>query len=133
METEDSRQLVLDYLHAQASGDRSKVAELLADDLHWRPPQGGEVGDQRGRDQVLATMAELGPRFFDLASMQVEVKWIVAEGDMVIVRQRATGKAANRRDYDNEYVWVYVCRDGRIAEIEEHVDSKRFHDIVLAE
>ena len=63
--------------------------------------------------------------------MKVEVKWIIAEGDKVVIRQSATAKAANGNDYENEYVWVYIVRDGRIAEIEEHVDSKRFADIVL--
>ena len=47
------------------------------------------------------------------------------------MRNSSTAKAANGRDYSNEYIWVYVVRDGRIALIEEHVDTKRFSDIVL--
>lgn len=133
MDTEANRQLVLDYLAAQGRGDGEKMAALLADDLEWRPPKGIDMGQPKGRDAVLQTMAEAGARFFDLATMKVEVKWIVAEGDKVVIRQSATAKAANGRDYENEYVWVYICRDGRIAEIEEHVDSKRFADIVLAD
>ena len=39
-------------------------------------------------------------------------------------------KAANGRDYSNEYVWVYICANGKIVEIEEHTDSLRFHEIV---
>ena len=88
-------------------------------------------GRRTGRDAVLNTMAEVGPKFFDLSTLKVEIKWIIAEGDKVVVRQRATGKATNGRDYDNEYVWVYICRDGQIAEIEEHVDSQKFKEIVL--
>ena len=138
MTSDESRQLVLDYLRAQGSGDTEKAAACLADDVEWRPPRGADLdglveGAFRGRKHVLSSMAEIGPRYFDLSTMKVDVRWIVAEGDKVVVRTRATAKATNGRDYENEYVWVYFCRDGRIAEIEEHVDSKRFHDIVIAD
>ncbi|MEM9175417.1 MAG: nuclear transport factor 2 family protein [Myxococcota bacterium] len=131
MDAETSKQIVLDYLAAQGRGDGEKMAALLADDVQWRPPLGVPIGQPTGRETVMRTMAEAGAKFFDLSTMQVEIKWIVAEGDKVVIRQSATAKATNGRDYANEYVWVYIVRDGRIAEIEEHVDSKRFADIVL--
>ena len=131
MDGETSKKVVLDYLSAQGRGDGETVAALLADDVQWRPPKGIPIGQPTGRDTVLQTMAEAGTKFFDLSTMKVEVKWIIAEGDKVVIRQSATAKAANGNDYENEYVWVYIVRDGRIAEIEEHVDSKRFADIVL--
>ncbi len=131
MDGEASKQVVLDYLAAQGRGDGEKMASLLADDVQWRPPKGIPLGQPTGREAVLQTMAEAGAKFFDLSTMKVDVQWIIAEGDKVVIRQSATAKAANGRDYENEYVWVYIVRDGRIAEIEEHVDSKRFADIVL--
>ncbi|MBB82624.1 MAG: nuclear transport factor 2 family protein [Myxococcota bacterium] len=131
MDGETSKKVVLDYLSAQGRGDGETMAALLADDVQWRPPRGVPIGQPTGRDTVLQTMAEAGAKFFDLSTMKVEVKWIIAEGDKVVIRQSATAKAANGNDYENEYVWVYIVRDGRIAEIEEHVDSKRFADIVL--
>ena len=131
MDGETSKKVVLDYLSAQGRGDGETMAALLADDVQWRPPRGVPIGQPTGRDTVLQTMAEAGAKFFDLSTMKVEVKWIIAEGDKVVIRQSATAKAANGNDYENEYVWVYIVRDDRIAEIEEHVDSKRFADIVL--
>jgi ketosteroid isomerase-like protein len=131
METETTRKLVLEYLSAQGRGDGDTIARLLSDDVEWRPPQSGGLGMPKGRDAVLKTMAEAGPKYFDLSTMKVEIKWIVAEGDKVVVRQSATAKATNGRDYANEYIWVYTCKDGQITEIEEHVDSQRFKEIVL--
>jgi ketosteroid isomerase-like protein len=131
MDTETSRKIVLDYLAAQGRGDGEAMATLLADDVVWRPPQSAGFGTPTGRDVVLSTMAEAGPKFFDLSTMKIEVKWVLAEGDKVVIRQSATAKATNGRDYDNEYVWVYTCKDGQISEIEEHVDSQKFKEIVL--
>lgn len=133
MDGAESKQVVMAYLAAQGSGDGEKMASLLADDVEWRPPAAAGLGQPKGREAVLGAMAEAGARFFDLSTMQVEVRWIIAEGDKVAIRQRATAKAANGRDYDNEYLWVYFVRDGQIVEIEEHVDSQRFSEIVLAD
>lgn len=131
MQTEDSRQIVLDYLGAQGAGDGDTITKLLDENVRWTPPAAAGLGTPTGRDAVLQAMAEAGQKFFDLTTMKVDVKWIVAEGDKVVVRQSATARAANGRDYSNEYVWVYLCRDGRIVEIEEHTDSQRFKEIVL--
>jgi len=131
MQTEASRKLVLDYLNAQGQGDGAKMVALLDENVVWRPPVAAGLGTPTGREAVLATMAEAGSKFFDLSTMKVDVRWIVAEGDKVVIRQHATARAANGRPYENEYVWVYVCRDGKIVEIEEHTDSQRFKQTVL--
>lgn len=130
METEASRQLVLDYFAAQGAGDQAKIEEILDENVVWRPPASAGFGAPKGRNEVLAVMAEAGQKFFDLSTMKADVKWIVAEGDKVVVRQHAAAKAANGKHYENEYVWIYVCRDGKIVEIEEHTDSQRFEEIV---
>jgi len=132
MDTESSRKLVLDYLAAQGAGDGAKMTALLDENVCWTPPAGAGLGAPKGRNNVLQTMAEAGAKFFDLSTMKADVKWIVAEGDKVIIRMHNEAKAANGRDYSNEYVWVYICKDGKIVEIEEHTDSQRFKEIVLS-
>ncbi len=132
MKTEATRKLVNDYLSAQGSGDGAKIVELLDENVCWTPPAAAGLGAPRGRDNVLQAMAEAGAKYFDLSSMKVEVKWMVAEGDKVVIRQHVDAKTANGKDYSNEYVWVYICKDGKIVEIEEHTDSQRFAEIVLS-
>jgi ketosteroid isomerase-like protein len=132
METEASRKLVLDYLAAQGRGDGAKMTELLDEKVQWRPPAAAGLGAPNGRNAVLQAMGEAGAKFFDLSTMKSETKWVVADGDKVIVRQHNEAKAANGKPYSNEYVWVYVCRDGKIVEIEEHTDSQRFKEVVLS-
>ena len=131
MDTEASRKLILDYYAAQESGDPEAVRALLSEDLEWIPPQSAPFEPTRGRDQVLTVMAEAGAQLFDTATMVSSVRKIVADGDTVIVLSSMQCKAANGRDYDNRYVWVFVCEDGRIARMEEHVDTLRFQRIVL--
>jgi ketosteroid isomerase-like protein len=132
METEASRKLVLDYLAAQGRGDGATMAALLDEKVQWRPPAAAGLGQPTGRNEVLGAMGAAGVKFFDLSTMKSETKWIVADGDKVVVRQRNEAKATNGKPYSNEYVWVYVCRGGKIVEIEEHTDSQRFKEIVLS-
>ncbi len=132
METESSRQLVLDYYRALESGDPADIERVLADDVVWSPPSSAPIdGPFSGRDTVLKAMRESGARFFDLASFKVETHKIVADGDTVVVLQSLVGKAANGRDYSNEYVWVFTCAGGKIVRMDEHNDSLRFHRIVM--
>jgi len=132
MDTESSRQLVLDYYQALGSGNPADIERVLADDVEWRAPRSSPIDDvYRGRDTVVKAMGESGARFFDLPSLKVDTHKIVADGDTVVVLQTITGKAVNGRDYSNEYVWVFTCADGKIVRMDEHNDSLRFHQIVM--
>ncbi len=129
METEASRQLVLDYY--EALGDPARLAQILADDVEWTTPATAPVPGAHGRDAVLKMMGEAGGRFFDMTTMKAETRGLVADGDTVVVLQRMSCVATNGRDYSNEYVWVFKCADGRIVRMEEHLDTARFRQIVL--
>jgi ketosteroid isomerase-like protein len=133
LETETSRQLVRDYYAALRSGDPGALAKVLADDLEWMPPRSAphEERPYRGRERVLAAMRESGARAFDLSTARTETRKVVADGDTVVVLQSLRCKARNGRDYSNEYVWVFTCAGGKIARIEEHVDTLRFQRIVI--
>ena len=134
MDTESSRQLVLDFYQAWDSGKPADIERVLAEDVEWRPPQSAPIEDvYKGREAVLKALNESGALFFDLPSLKVERQEIVADGDTVVVLQSLTGKALNGRDYSNEYVWVFHCADGKIVRIDEHNDSLRFHQIAIAE
>ena len=132
METEASRKVVIDYLAAQAAGDRKRLTELLDENVRWCPP--GDVagiGKPQGRENVLSALAEAGARFFDLGTMRVDVQWMIAEGNKVVVRTQNQVVASNGRDYRNEYVWVYTCANGKIVDMEEHTDTQLFKQVVL--
>ena len=102
METEASRQLVLDYY--EALGDPARLAQVLADDVEWTTPASAPVPGAQGRDAVLKMMREAGGRFFDMTTMKAETRGLVADGDTVVALQRMNCVATNGRDYPNEYV-----------------------------
>ena len=62
---------------------------------------------------------------FDLSKpFAIEIRRMVADGDVAVVQQRLTGTAkATGAAYDNQYCWVYTVRDGRIVDMEEYADT----------
>jgi ketosteroid isomerase-like protein len=126
MSTEQTRQLIEDYYAALTKGDKARLLELLAPDCVFQPPasapstvvKGAEaIADALGRTLVRTT--------FDVSQpVTLDVHRKIVDGDFAVVQQRvrATAKATGK-PYDNEYCWVYHCKDGRIARMEEYADT----------
>ncbi len=131
MQTEQSRQLVLDYLAAQGRGDAEKMIALLDPAAEFVVPTSVGLFPPKGAAGVVKFMIEVAPKYFDMSTVQADVLKIVADGDTVVIRLHTEVKALNGRDYSNQVVYIYTCEDEKIIRIEEHMDSLRFKEIVL--
>jgi ketosteroid isomerase-like protein len=126
VETEDTRRLIEEYYATLPTGDRDKLASLFSDDVEWYPPESAPIGPFKGREAVTA---ELGgdtlKRLFQMRTFRLTVHKIVADGDTAVVQQAISASTREGKQYDNEYCWVYTCRDGRIARIVEYADTRK--------
>jgi ketosteroid isomerase-like protein len=131
MNTEQTRSLIARYYEALTTGDLKTVKDCLADDVVWQLPQSVTTVPSDENRQVFGeeVAAELGGRTvknnFDLSKpFNLEIRNIIVDGEMAVVQQRllATAKATGS-DYDNQYCWVYTCRDGKIVCMEEYADT----------
>lgn len=126
METEATRSLIEMYYNALTSGDRDTVAELVDEDCVWLPPVSAGIGPVEGGKEVVAELTgNVLKRTFDLSKpFNLEVRSMIVDGDKAVVQQRLTATAkATGADYDNQYCWVYTCRDGKIVHMEEYADT----------
>ena len=82
------------------------------------------IGPFHGRE---ATVAALGGgaigKILDVATIERTVHRIVADGDTAVVLQGLAASTVQGGDYRNEYVWVYTCRDGKVARLDEFADT----------
>ena len=126
METEDTRRLIEDYYATLPTGDREKLASLLSEDVEWYPPESAPIGPFKGREAVTAELAGDAPKkLFQMRTFRLTVRRIVADGDTAVVQQAVSATTRAGTQYDNEYCWVYTCRDGRIARIVEYADTHK--------
>jgi len=131
MQTEDTRRLVEEFYDALRSGDRTRVASLLTEDVQWVPPESAPIGPVQGREAVAAELGGDTPRrMFRMRTFQLTVHAILADGDRAVVQQSISAETRAGKQYDNEYCWVYTFRDGRIAHMMEYADTRKAASIL---
>ncbi len=126
METSETRALIESYYEALTSGDRDGVAALVADECRWVPPVSAPFEPVEGGEAVVAELTgAMVKRTFDISKpFALEIRSIMVDGDRAVVQQRLTATAkATGNAYDNQYCWVYTCRDAKIVLMEEYVDT----------
>ena len=124
MDTAATRSLVQEFLTVRAAGDADAIAALLTDDAVWAMPSSLRPDPFSGRDAVAKALAGgVSGTMFDPATIRRDVHKMIVEGDTAVVLQRLQAVTRQGKDYGNEYCWVYTCRDGKIARLDEHADT----------
>jgi uncharacterized protein len=124
METDSTRSLVQRLLEARSANDAGAIAELLTDDAMWKLPPSSTLGPFSGRDVVAKALAGgVSGSLFDPATIRRDVHKMVVERDTAVVLQQLSATTRQGKEYVNEYCWVYTCRDGRIARLDEYADT----------
>ena len=124
METEQTRQLIENYYAAAAVGDRDKLAAMLTEDVEWRPAETVPAKPLHGRRVVSSVVSGKGrENMFDMDTFKLTVHKKLVDGDTAVVQQAISAMTHAGNQYNNEYCWIYICRDGQIASIVEYVDT----------
>lgn len=123
-DTESTRSLVRQLLDARSAGDVDAIAAVLADDAVWVLPSSSSFGPFEGREVVAKALGGgVSGTLFDQNTVRRDVRKIVVEGDTAVVQLRLSATTFKATEYINEYCWVYTCRDGKIARLEEYADT----------
>jgi uncharacterized protein len=126
MSTEATRSTVEAFYAALTSGNREGTRALLSDDCVWVPPATAPFDTMKGGDDIAAELGgRVVKRTFDTSKpFALDVRRILADGDVAVVQQRLTATAkATGQHYDNQYCWVYTVQDGKIVHMEEYADT----------
>src|ERR1700761_5033905 len=124
--TEETRTVVQDYYAALGKGDRARLKELLAPDAVLIPPPSSTNPRRENADEIINMLCggSLKDTFDFSKPFHLEIRRMVADGDVAVVQQHLTATAkATGNAYDNQYCWIYEVRDGRIASMEEYADT----------
>ena len=126
MDTEATRALVKRFVEGWLAFDYDTVFELLAEDAEAHYAKSLPVQPVVGREAVArALTGDTAAKFIDTTTRTLTVRHIIADGDLAAVVQRVEATTLEGRPYENDYCWVYTCRDGKVAHLEAHVDTLR--------
>ncbi len=115
------------YFVAVAESDRGTLAGIFAPDLRWRVPRGAippYAGLHEGAEKIIDMMLGAVSGAFVAGSQKTEILNLVFGEDLAIAETEMRATSPTGEQYRNDYVFCFEFRDGRIAEIREHVDTR---------
>jgi uncharacterized protein len=139
MPTPDENKAIVGQFLANGVSSDASIA-MVTDDFRWVGPRSMEFLFEGGH--ALEGGASLkGLPYLDKALYKgyhagdgdnSNVHFMIAEGDIVIMEFDAKFTGWDGEAYHNYYCLVFVLRDGKIAEVREHADTKYVWDTLLA-
>jgi len=113
-----------------AKGNGRLLLDALADDVRWTII--GQTAWSRTYEGKRAVLDDLlRPLAKQLGGRNVvSAERFVADNDVVVVEGRNHSVTTSGRDYPNRYCWVFVMRDGKIAEITEYTDTQLISEVL---
>lgn len=126
MDTQHNKALARRFFEGLHRADRAALLALVQPDLTWVVPKSAVepyAGTHDGAEHIVALMLDAVARAFEPGSAHHELLLCLAEGDTVVAETRMTARRPDGAEYDNHYVFIFECRDGRIGQIREHVDT----------
>jgi ketosteroid isomerase-like protein len=118
-DTEQNKQVVLEFLDAFTTFDPAVYERYLTDDpVYW-------VGmtKHEGREGF-GTVAHFGRTLYPNGQKSRVIHHIVAEGDVVAVLMTITAITNAGKDYENTYAVHFELEDGKIASQVEIMDFR---------
>jgi ketosteroid isomerase-like protein len=109
---------------------------VLMEDAVWHLPPTAEIPGVkdsrvvRGREAIQAIQRRAG-EIYDVATIEVEIRNLLADGDWVVLQYLMRCRAANGNPYEQEYVFLFEIHDGRIATIWDYYDTLQVSRLVL--
>jgi uncharacterized protein len=109
---------------------------LLAEDAVWNLPLTAEIPGLedsrvvRGPEAIHAIQRRAG-EIYDVATIQVEIRNLLADGAWVVLQYLMRCRAANGNPYEQEYLFLFEIHDGRIATIWDYYDTLQVSRLVL--
>ncbi len=121
-----NERLVRAYFDAVAAIDPSAFVPIMTPDakLRFSGGNGAETALVRDVQSVMNEMKDIG-KIYDVGfGIRPEILNFVMQDNKVAVEVTIRGRAArDGRPYHNLYAFFFWIRDGKIAEVHEHLDS----------
>jgi len=123
---EANKAVVRRYFKAIEEADYDTIEKLLADEVRfWLPPSVPDGVEFQGRPDIMRNIRESIAGLYDVrVGLHPEIQHLTAEDDRVAAELVIRGRSkASHEDYENHYHFLFVIRDGKIAEFHEHLDT----------
>ena len=133
MSAEQNKELVTKTWRAFISGDLDGALANMSDEISWVIPGNlpNVSGLKRGKDAIRSFGKNAQAAF--PAGLKSEIHKVHATDDNTVVLELTNqGKAANGKDYRNEYCFIFEVENGKVRRIREYVDLLTVKETLLS-
>jgi uncharacterized protein len=133
MTAEQNKELVTKTWRAFISGDLDTALANMSDEISWVIPGNlpNVSGLKRGKDAIRTFGKGVGVAFPKGLNSEIH-KVHATDDNTVILELTNQGKAANGKDYRNEYCFIFEVENGKIRRVREYVDLLTVKETLLA-
>jgi ketosteroid isomerase-like protein len=124
------KQIVAEFFAQASAGNLEGVMALLTDDASWRLAGKPELSPTAGtydKPRIRRLLERMRSQLKE--PLKMTVVGCTAEGDRAAVEVVSSGDLRNGREYRQEYHFVMIFRDGRIAVIREYFDTQHAYEV----
>ena len=125
-----NKQLVRDFFASMGRGDVAALTAAYADNGCLMTMGRTLISGTFTRAQIQAAAAQIYAVFPQGISFTIDA--MTAEGERVAVEAHSEGRHVSGALYSNEYHFLFVFRDGKLALLKEYMDTERVTDILCA-
>lgn len=115
------------FFLALSRGRFDELAERLEDDVVLEFPGSRFGGRFEGKRKVLVFLKQ-NQRLFR-GGLRFDIGWAGVSDDRAIAQWTNEGATRSGEPYTNRGATVFTIRDGRIARIEDYLDTERVRDL----
>ncbi len=123
MSAMDSAAVVAEFFKDMGTGGLAAAKRHTAPGFTWWAAGAGEIQDQ------LDAIGKLLDANLE-APMTMTIHGVTAQGDRVAVEAESYGKLKNGSVYNNKYHFLFILKDGKIAQVKEYNDTKHAGEVL---
>ena len=125
-----NKQLVHEFFAAMNAGDVPGIVAAYADDGYLQTMGRTLISGKFSKAQIQGAAGQIYEVFPQ--GIQFTIDALTAEGERVAVEAHSRGQHVSGKVYSNEYHFLFVFRDGKLAVLREYMDTERVTDILCA-
>ncbi len=122
-------ELARTFFAALSRADSATIAAMYADDaVLWTAgtlPFSGrftKAQAMQGMDAILSLFPE---------GLAFTIKAMTAEGERVAIEAESHGRHVSGKIYHNQYHFLMIIRDGKVAELREYMDTMHANEVLV--
>ncbi len=122
MSESEGKRTVRAFIDALSRGDVAAMNEVITEDIVAEAKGTSVLSTTRGHAETLEAVA--GLKASTRNGIAFDIVSLTEEGDRVVCETKGSSELVTGAPYNNEYVFIFTLREGRVCGIREYFDTK---------